>query len=103
MTNQTHKLAAIVFTDIVGYTRQMEKDEQLTVQLLQKQRELIFPLGAATKIVTMDNKKGEKIERVVLKNKRPWNTLPLLMKYGKRLILAINLPKRQKQSLKNLL
>ncbi|MCK4677625.1 MAG: tetratricopeptide repeat protein [Bacteroidales bacterium] len=47
MTNQTHKLAAIVFTDIVGYTRQMEKDEQLTMQLLQKQRDLIFPLVAA--------------------------------------------------------
>jgi len=42
-----HKLAAIVFTDIVGYTRQMEKDEQRTMQLLQKQREIIFPIVEA--------------------------------------------------------
>ena len=44
MPNKNHKLAAIVFTDIVGYTRQMEEDEQRTMQLLQKQREIIFPL-----------------------------------------------------------
>ncbi|MBC8488241.1 MAG: tetratricopeptide repeat protein, partial [Bacteroidetes bacterium] len=42
-----HKLAAIVFTDIVGYTKQMEKDEQRTMQLLQKQREIIFPIVEA--------------------------------------------------------
>jgi len=40
-----HKLAAIVFTDIVGYTSQMEKDEQHTMELLNKQREIIFPLA----------------------------------------------------------
>ncbi len=39
-----HKLAAIVFTDIVGYTSRMEKDEQHTMELLGKQREIIFPL-----------------------------------------------------------
>ncbi len=44
MTNKDHKLAAIVFTDIVGYTKQMEKNEALTMQLLQKQREIVFPI-----------------------------------------------------------
>ncbi|MCD4683203.1 MAG: adenylate/guanylate cyclase domain-containing protein, partial [Bacteroidales bacterium] len=44
MINKDHKLAAIVFTDIVGYTKQMEKNEELTMQLLQKQREIIFPI-----------------------------------------------------------
>ncbi len=39
-----HKLAAIVFTDIVGYTKQMGENEQLTLELLQKQREIIFPV-----------------------------------------------------------
>ena len=38
------KLAAIVFTDIVGYTRQMEANEEKTLQLLERQREIIFPL-----------------------------------------------------------
>lgn len=44
MQNKDHKLAAIIFTDIVGYTRQMEEDEQRTMELLQHQREIIFPL-----------------------------------------------------------
>jgi len=44
MTGEDHKLAAIVFTDIVGYTKQMEENEQRTMQLLQRQREIIFPL-----------------------------------------------------------
>ncbi len=44
MTNKNHKLAAIVFTDIVGYTKSMEKNEQLTLELLEKQREILFPL-----------------------------------------------------------
>jgi len=39
-----HKLAAIVFTDIVGYTRRMEADEEKTMQLLARQREIIFPM-----------------------------------------------------------
>jgi class 3 adenylate cyclase/tetratricopeptide (TPR) repeat protein len=38
------KLAAIVFTDIVGYTKRMEADEQATMELLARQREIIFPL-----------------------------------------------------------
>lgn len=44
MPDSDHKLAAIVFTDIVGYTRQMEDDELRTMQLLQKQREIVFPV-----------------------------------------------------------
>ena len=39
-----HKLAAIVFTDIVGYTKRMEADEEATMLLLERQREIIFPL-----------------------------------------------------------
>lgn len=39
-----HKLAAIVFTDIVGYTSRMEKDEEHTMDLLKKQRDILFPL-----------------------------------------------------------
>ena len=44
MSEKIHKLAAIVFTDVVGYTRQMEQDEQRTMQLLQKQRDIVFPI-----------------------------------------------------------
>jgi class 3 adenylate cyclase/tetratricopeptide (TPR) repeat protein len=39
-----HKLAAIVFTDIVGYTSRMEADEESTMNLLSRQREIIFPV-----------------------------------------------------------
>jgi len=39
-----HKLAAIVFTDIVGYTRRMDADEEGTMKLLARQREIIFPM-----------------------------------------------------------
>ena len=31
------KLAAIMFTDIVGYTAQMSKDEAVVIRLIQKQ------------------------------------------------------------------
>jgi hypothetical protein len=44
MENPEHRLAAIVFTDVVGYTRQMEKDEHRMMQLLQQQREIVFPI-----------------------------------------------------------
>lgn len=44
MPEKTHRLAAIVFTDIVGYTRRMEENEQRTMQLLQQQRDIVFPL-----------------------------------------------------------
>jgi len=43
-TMKDHKLAAIVFTDIVGYTRRMEADEEATMKLLARQREVIFPM-----------------------------------------------------------
>ena len=41
---EDRKLAAIVFTDIVGYTKRMETDEENTMRLLARQREVIFPL-----------------------------------------------------------
>ncbi|MBS4027979.1 MAG: tetratricopeptide repeat protein [Ignavibacteriales bacterium] len=39
------KLASIVFTDIVGYTAQMAKDETFGLELLRKNRELVHPLA----------------------------------------------------------
>ena len=38
------KLAAIMFTDIVGYTAQMSKDEAKTLDLLEKKRSILNPL-----------------------------------------------------------
>ncbi len=38
------KLAAIIFTDIVNYTKTMERDEQFALELLHKQREIFLPL-----------------------------------------------------------
>ena len=38
------KLAAIMFTDIAGYTAQMSKDEDKAFALIQKKRELLLPL-----------------------------------------------------------
>ena len=38
------KLAAIMFTDIFGYTAQMAKDEDKAFALIQKKRELLLPL-----------------------------------------------------------
>ena len=32
------KLAAIMFTDIAGYTEQMSKDEAVVIRLIQKQK-----------------------------------------------------------------
>ena len=37
---ETRKLAAVMFTDIVGYTNLMSKDEQKAMALLKKNREL---------------------------------------------------------------
>ncbi len=37
---QTRQLAAIMFTDIVGYTALMGKDEQRAFDLLKKNREI---------------------------------------------------------------
>jgi class 3 adenylate cyclase/tetratricopeptide (TPR) repeat protein len=41
---EERKLAAIVFTDIVGYTSRMEADEENTMKLLARQRKIVFPL-----------------------------------------------------------
>jgi TolB-like protein/class 3 adenylate cyclase/Flp pilus assembly protein TadD len=41
---QTRQLAAIMFTDIVGYTALMGEDEQKAFQILQKNRELQKPI-----------------------------------------------------------
>ena len=47
MDNQeksTRKLAAIVFTDIVGFTKLSADNEPLALQLLQTQRENLKPI-----------------------------------------------------------
>lgn len=41
---EQRKLAAIMFTDIVGYTALMSKDEQKALQVLQKNRDVLKPL-----------------------------------------------------------
>ena len=38
------KLAAIMFTDIAGYTEQMSKSESKTLSLLEKKRSILTPL-----------------------------------------------------------
>ena len=38
------KLAAIMFTDIAGYTEQMSKSEAKTLDLLEKKRSILNPL-----------------------------------------------------------
>ena len=43
-SNLKRKLAAIMFTDIVGYTAQMSKDEDKAFALIKKKRELLLPL-----------------------------------------------------------
>ncbi len=42
--NEQTKLAAIVFTDIVGYTQKMDNDEMLTMRYLQRQQEIVYPI-----------------------------------------------------------
>ena len=44
MDNQKRKLAAIVFTDIVGFTKLTAKDQTLASSLLTKQREIFKPI-----------------------------------------------------------
>ena len=44
MDNQKRKLAAIVFTDIVGFTKLTAKDQTLASSLLSKQRETFKPI-----------------------------------------------------------
>ena len=44
MTKQTRKLAAIMFTDIAGYTESMSSDEETAIQAVKKKRSIIQPL-----------------------------------------------------------
>ena len=44
MTKITRKLAAIVFTDIVGFTKLSAENEPAALELLEKQRELLKPV-----------------------------------------------------------
>ena len=44
MTNTTRNLAAIVFTDIVGFTELMGKNEKEAMALLEKQKRLLRPI-----------------------------------------------------------
>jgi len=44
MTKEKRQLAAIMFTDMVGYTAYMSKDRQLALQLLEKNRQLHRPI-----------------------------------------------------------
>ena len=44
MPATTRKLAAIVFTDIVGFTKLTAKNEPAALKLLEKQRELLKPI-----------------------------------------------------------
>ena len=45
MNKQEHtRLAAIVFTDIVGYTRMMDANESLAMKHLERQREIVYPI-----------------------------------------------------------
>jgi len=41
-TSSVRKLAAIMFTDIVGYTKLMGEDEERAFQLLKKNRQVQF-------------------------------------------------------------
>jgi class 3 adenylate cyclase/tetratricopeptide (TPR) repeat protein/TolB-like protein len=43
-TNEKHKLAAIVFTDIVGFTSTMEHSEKKALELINRKREILTPL-----------------------------------------------------------
>jgi class 3 adenylate cyclase len=44
MPEQTRQLAAIMFTDIVGYTALMGNDEQKAFDLLDKNRQIQKPI-----------------------------------------------------------
>ena len=39
-----HQLAAIVFTDIVNYTKTMDSSEELAISFLDRQRKIFFPI-----------------------------------------------------------
>ncbi|MAV70438.1 MAG: hypothetical protein CMG04_06735 [Candidatus Marinimicrobia bacterium] len=44
MSDTKRKLAAIVFTDIVGFTELSSRNEPAALKLLEKQRELLEPI-----------------------------------------------------------
>ena len=46
MNNSTRKLAAIVFTDIVGFTKLTSKDQSQASSLLKTQRKVFQPIVA---------------------------------------------------------
>ena len=56
MSETKRKLAAIVFTDIVGFTELSSKNEPAALKLLEKQRELLKPI--------VENKKGEWLKEI---------------------------------------
>ena len=43
-SNIERKLAAIMFTDIVGYTSKISKDEAIAISLLNKKESVLKPL-----------------------------------------------------------
>ncbi len=44
MPDKTRQLAAIMFTDIVGYSALAQKNEDLSIELLEEHRDLLRPL-----------------------------------------------------------
>ena len=44
MSEQKRKLAAIVFTDIVGYTKLSAENEPVALELLNRQRDILKPI-----------------------------------------------------------
>jgi len=46
MSSLKRRLAAIVFTDIVGFTNLSSKDEEGAYNLVKKQREILKPIVA---------------------------------------------------------
>jgi len=44
MSDQTRKLAAIVFTDLAGFSELSSSDENLAIELINTQRDIIQPL-----------------------------------------------------------
>ena len=49
MSSLKRRLAAIVFTDIVGFTNLSSKDEEGAYKLVVKQREILKPIVEVTK------------------------------------------------------
>jgi len=67
------KLAAIMFTDIAGYTEQMSKDEDKAFALIQKKRELLLPL--------IEQYEGKLIKEIGLKELELFTTTYLYLSY----------------------